>query len=62
MNKILNYCFTKKKITREEILKLVNLYDNENYFELIDNCLSKNHKRVCNIINNNNYRKVIQLF
>ena len=51
MNKILNYSFTKNKISRDEILKLINLYEDENYFELIDNCLSKNHKIVSKIIN-----------
>ena len=38
MNKILNFCFEKNKITREEIIKLVNLYDEENYFELVICC------------------------
>ncbi len=55
MNKILNFCFGKNKISREEILKLINLYDDENYFELIDHCLSKNHKSVCKIINDKNF-------
>ena len=53
MNKILNFCFKKNKINREEILKLINLYNDENYFELIDNCLAKNHTKVSKIINNN---------
>ena len=57
MNKILNYCFEKNKITRNEILKLVNLYEEENYFDLIDNCLSKNHIKVCKTINSNNFNK-----
>ena len=55
MNKILNFSFTKNKITREEILKLINSYEDENYFELVDSCLSKNHKTVCRIINNKNF-------
>ncbi len=55
MNKIFNFCFEKKKISREEITKLINLYEQENYFELIDSCLSKNHKQVCKIINNNSF-------
>ena len=57
MQKILNFCFEKKKITREEILKLINLYDDENYFELVDNFLAKNHKKVSRIINNNIFTK-----
>ena len=57
MQKILNFCFEKKKITREEILKLINLYDDENYFELVDNFLAKNHKKVSRIINNNSFTR-----
>ena len=57
MNKILNFCFNKNKINQNEILKLINLYEDENYFELIDGCLSKNHKTVSAIINSSNYRK-----
>ena len=57
LNKILNFCLEKKKITRDEILKLINLYKDESYFELIDNCLAKNHNKVCNIINNNSFSK-----
>jgi len=55
INKILNFCFEKSKINRDEILKLINLYEEENYFELIDNCLSKNNNKVCKIINNNTF-------
>ena len=51
MNKILNFCLEGNKISREELLKLINLYDDQNYFELIDNCLSKNHMKVVSIIN-----------
>ena len=38
-----------------EILKLTNLAENFNTSELIDNCLSKNHKKTVNILNENNY-------
>ena len=51
MNKIYNFCLNKNKISRTEILKLINSYENENYFELIDNCLSKNRNKVNKIIN-----------
>ena len=57
ISKILNFCFQEKKINRDQILKLINLYEDENYFELIDNCLAKNHLKVCKIINNNNFNK-----
>ena len=42
----------KKKIDVDEILKLTNLAENFNTSELIDNCLSKNHKKTLNILNN----------
>ncbi len=57
MDKILNFSFKKNKVSQEEILKLINLYENENYFELIDSCLSKNHTKVCKIINNKSFSK-----
>ena len=55
MNKILNFCFQNNKINREEILKLINFYEDENYFDLIDNCLAKNKVKILKIINNNVY-------
>tara|TARA_Y100000590_G_scaffold3631_1_gene4809 strand:- start:10198 stop:11193 length:996 start_codon:yes stop_codon:yes gene_type:complete len=57
MNKILNFCFKKNKISREEINKLIISQEDENYFELIDFCLSMNHFKVINIINNNSFNK-----
>ena len=57
MNKILNFCYKKDKINREEIIKLTNLHEDENYFELVDNCLAKNHNKVCKIINSNSFTK-----
>tara|TARA_B100001029_G_C15025241_1_gene433198 strand:+ start:131 stop:1126 length:996 start_codon:yes stop_codon:yes gene_type:complete len=57
MNKILNFCFNKDKITRDQILKLINLDENQNIFELIDYCLTKNHIKVIKIINNNSFGK-----
>ena len=45
----------KKKINRDQIIKLINVYEDENYFELIDNCLAKNHVKVNKIINNNTF-------
>ena len=57
MNKILNFCFKKNKISRGEILKLINLHGDENLFELIDYCLAKNLTKVINIINNNSFNK-----
>jgi|TARA_B100000929_G_scaffold286131_1_gene270734 DNA polymerase-3 subunit delta len=57
MNKILNFCFKKNKINRNQILKLINLHGDENSFELIDYCLAKNLTKVINIINNNSFNK-----
>ena len=55
LEKIESYIVGKKKIDVNEILKLTNLAENFNTSELIDNCLSKNHKRTVNILNENNY-------
>ncbi|MDC2985257.1 DNA polymerase III subunit delta [Candidatus Pelagibacter sp.] len=55
LNKIQNYTSGKKKISSEEILKLVNLSENFALSELIDNCLAKNKNKITNILNENNY-------
>ena len=55
LKKIESYIVGNKKIDFEEILKLTNLAENFNTSELIDNCLSKNHKKTVNILNENNF-------
>ena len=55
IDKIRNYLTDKKKISAEEILKLINLSENYTLSELIDNCLAKNKNKVVNILNENNY-------
>ncbi len=55
LDKIKNYAKNKKKISSEEILKLVNLNENFGLSELIDNCLAKNKNKIINILNENNY-------
>ena len=55
LNKIKNYSIKKKKISSEEILKIINLSENYELSELIDNCLAKNKSKVTNILNENNY-------
>ena len=55
LNKIKNYASEKKKISSEEILKLINLSENYELSELIDNCLAKNKNKIINILNENNY-------
>ena len=45
----------KKRISTEEILKLINLAENYELSELIDNSLAKNKNKIINILNENNY-------
>ncbi len=55
LSKLKNLSFTKKKISNEEVFKLSNLAENYSVFELSDNYLAKNTKKVSNILNENNY-------
>ena len=55
LNKIKNYAFNKKKISSDEILKLINLNENYGWSELIDNCLAQNKNRIIKVLNENNY-------
>ena len=55
LNKIKNYTLSKRKISSEEILKLINLSENFEISELIDNCLAKNKNKIVNILNENNF-------
>ena len=55
LNKIKNYTLSKKKISSQEILRLINLSENFEISELIDNCLAKNKNKIINILNENNY-------
>ena len=45
----------KSKLSLEDINKLSNLAENYSVFELSDNYLAKNSKKVSNILNENNY-------
>ena len=53
--KLKNLSISKKKISVEDVLKLSNLAENYSVFELSDNYLAKNSKKVSNILNENNY-------
>ena len=53
--KLRNLIISKKKITIEDVFKLSNLAENYSVFELSDNYLAKNSKKVSNILNENNY-------
>ncbi len=55
LSKLKNLSFTKKKLSIEDVLKLSNLAENYSVFELSDNYLAKNSKKVSNILNENNY-------
>ncbi len=55
LDKIKSYSTNKKKISSEEISKLINLSENYGLSELIDNCLAKNQNKIINILNENNY-------
>ena len=55
LNKIKNFTLSKKKISSQEILRLINLSENFELSELIDNCLAQNKNKITNILNENNY-------
>ena len=53
--KIKSLSISKHKLTAEDVLKLSNLAENYSVFELSDNYLAKNSKKVSNILNENIY-------
>ena len=55
LEKIENFSKNGKKITAEDIIRLINLTENHNISELVDCCLAKNEKRTVNILNENNF-------
>ena len=55
LEKIKFFVQNGKKITTENLLRLVNLIENYSISELIDNCLAKNQKKTITILNENNY-------
>ena len=55
LSKLKNLFLTKKNIQYEDIEKLTNLAENYSVFELAENYLAKNLKKVSNILNENNY-------
>ena len=55
LKKIELFSLSSKNISTENIIKLVNLNENHSIFDLVDNCLLKNQKKVINIINENNF-------
>ena len=57
LEKIYSYTIGGKKLTQNEIIKLINLIENHSVAELVDNCLAKNHKKTLTILNENNFSK-----
>ena len=55
LSKLKNLQISKTKLNIEDVLKLSNLAENYSVFELSDNYLAKNLKKVSNILNENNY-------
>ena len=55
LKKIELFSLSNKKITNEDIVKLINLTENHNVFNLVESCLSKDKKKVIGIINDNNF-------
>tara|TARA_B100001057_G_scaffold486760_1_gene568438 strand:+ start:326 stop:1315 length:990 start_codon:yes stop_codon:yes gene_type:complete len=55
LEKIASFCFKGKKITTENISKLINLSEDHDVSELIDNCLAKNEKKTISILNENTF-------
>ncbi len=53
--KLKNLSISKNKLNIEDVLKLSNLAENYSVFELSDNYLAKNSKKVSSILNENNY-------
>jgi DNA polymerase-3 subunit delta len=55
LQKIEYFSKNGKKITLENISKLINLNENHSISELVDNCLAKNQKKIISILNENNF-------
>ena len=53
IEKIELYLKDKKKISNEEVFKIINLSENHSVNDLINNCLIKNQKKLFNILNDN---------
>ena len=55
LKKIEFFCKKGKKITTENLIKIVNLAEDHNISQLVDCCLAKNEKKTINILNENNF-------
>ena len=55
LKKIEYFSKNGKKLTLENISKIINLAEDHSVSELIDNCLAKNEKKTIKILNENNF-------
>jgi len=55
LQKIEAFAKSGKKLTLENLSKIINLTENHSISELVDNCLAKNQRRTVNILNENNF-------
>ena len=55
LEKLENFSKSGKKITTENISRLVNISENHSIAELINSCLVNNNKKTMNILNENNF-------
>ena len=55
LEKIKIFCIKNKKISTENLTRLINLNENYSVSELINNCLAKNTKKTITILNENNF-------
>ena len=57
LQKISYFSKNGKKITNENISKLINLSENHSVSELIDSCLAMNKRKMISILNENNFSR-----
>jgi DNA polymerase III subunit delta len=55
LEKIENYSKNKQKLNLNDIIKLINLSENNSISELVDFCLAKNERKILSILNDNNF-------
>ena len=67
LEKIESYSLSKKSISEEDILKIVNVTENHDISSLVDYCLTKDKRKIVEILNDNNFMldeviKIIRVF
>ena len=55
LNKVELLSLSEKKLSAEQIIKIIHLNENHSIYELIDYCLLKNKKKTINILNENSF-------